>query len=335
MASNIKPFSEVKISSSSKRNFQKICLIYFWICVFFLSAPVQHSRSKSSLFKFVIHVVWCLFMICSTLAAAYGEFSNSDKDLSDVQKFLHLTEYMINAVIMTITPAVCYAKQKFFKKASQEILGIDKDLSRIIGDLSYKIFTRFMYIYLVFMGIFITATLPILSFYEDLLIYGILRSCAIYLFPSLVNSFQLGQYYCILVFVRERMTSITTFIQKMHLGSKENLDSLTCLRVVFSRLEYLHFNVNEIASPIVGIAFLGAFFITSNQLFDLYQDIAENKIRRWDLSFFSLVWLCLHFGKVICLYWVNTRIIKARCSLSNVLNDQDHVTSNDTSVSFF
>lgn len=330
-------FKERKVSdekSSSQNQLKKALSRYSLICVFFLSAPVTTTKSKCSKFKAGVHTFWSLLAIFVTTWASFEEYINANLTVPDVQKFLHITEYAVNVIIVLATPWVSYRKRRFYGRASDQVQAIDKELSQIVGGLSYKAFIKFFNVYLTLLMVFAGATSSIVFCFEGFRFVGFLRGCAVYLVPNLVNSFQLGQYYCVLLFIRERMRSIITFTEKLNFESKDSSENLTSLRVVFSKLEYLHFKVNEKASVITGITFMSVFLIVSNQLFVFYNDIAETKIRKWDLSLFSWVWLCLHFGKVLCLYYFNSQIIKARISLVEVLNHHDHVTSDEYSVSF-
>ncbi|KAL5286359.1 Gr59f family protein [Megaselia abdita] len=322
-------------SRKSRKYLMKVVSIYFWICVLFLSAPVSNSNSKCLKLKKVVHLGWCLLVITSTLVATYLEYKVFNGGLPDVQKFLYLSEYLLNVIIVIVTPLVSYLKQRFFDKVLSEMSSIDKDLSRIVKNLEYKELTKFFYIYLIFLSIFIGTSLPTLYFYQGKELFGFLRSSVVYIVPNLVNSLQLGQYYAILIFIRVRMTKIIAIIEKLDFELKDSSEELTSLRIVFSKLEYLHFKVSQNASPITGITFLSVFLITSIQLFVFYQDIAENKIRNLDLSLFSLIWLCLHFGKVLCVYWFNSAISKGRNFLTDVLDHHNNLNSNEYSITRF
>lgn len=320
--------------SSSQNQLEKVLSHYIRICVFFLSAPVTISRSKWSKFNAGVHIIWSLLVILVITWASYEEYVNVNSTVPDVEQFLHLTEYAVNIVTVLATPWVSYRRRRFYRRASDQVQTIDKELSQIVGSLSYKAFIKFFNIYLILLMVFIGATSSIIFCFEHFRFVGFLRGCAVYLIPNLVNSFQLGQYYCVLLFIRERMRSIIAFTEKLNFKTKDSSENMTALRIVFSKLEYLHFKVNENASVITGITFTSGFLIISNQLFVFYNDIADSNINEWDLSLFSLIWLCLHFGKVLCLYYFNSQIINARSSLAEVLSHHEHVTSDEHSVSF-
>lgn len=333
---NIPPAHSMALKQRKVSDGSRIVFVFLWICIFFISAPIGILKSKTCLkLKLFIHVFWCVFVILATLVATYVEYIVFNDSLPDVQKFLYLSEYMINLVIVSMTPLICYSKRRIFDSFWSQINVIDKELANVVkSDPSYKPITRFLYIYTFLLSIFVGLSLPTVYFYQGKNIVGFLRSTMVYVVPNMANASQLGQYYGILIYLRLRMKCVQNFIQKMNFETKNAFENLTSLRITFSKLEYLHFKVNHKTSSITGMTFLSAFLVISIQIFVFYQDIAENKIRNLDLTLFSLIWLCLHFGKVICIYWFNSEISKVRNDLNVVLNQHNHNYPDEYAVCF-